>query len=418
VRILQLAQFYNPIIGGEEAHVGTLSRSLAGRGHQVSLITYATADDAGVTTESGVEIIRVRPLSSSIPFIYTDRSWPHAMPISDPVVARTIARYVRANRPDIAHSHNWITNSALRPLHKLGVPLVTTLHDYSQTCATKRYRELGVGECTGPAVTKCLRCSMDKFGRLSGAATLAGNAWMSRRRCVRTMQFLSVSNAVAQRVSIESTNSFAASGVRSTVIPNFIPDEMIVESILPPGQDAPIVFVGDLTRDKGVDVLVDAYSKLAKPPEMILIGRITVETPNSVPPGIRVIGPLAHSKAMEYVERACMLVVPSTWQDPCPTVVLEGMALGRPVVASAAGGITDMVVHDETGLLVPPADAAALAGAITLLLEAPQRGAAMGAAGRDRARAFRVSSVVDRLETVYSDCVEDSRRERLTSTLA
>jgi len=69
---------------------------------------------------------------------------------------------------------------------------------------------------------------------------------------------------------------------------------------------------------------------------------------------LTLLGSLPHAEAMELVGRARLLVVPSTWQDPCPTVVLEGMAVRRPVIASAVGGITDMVLDGETGLLVPP----------------------------------------------------------------
>jgi glycogen synthase len=403
LRILQLAQFYDPIIGGEEAHVRTLCRHLVDRGHDVTLITYATADDEGTTRDHGVEVVRVRPTSSRIPFVYSDRSWPHAMPIPDPATRSAISRAVRRLRPDVAHAHNWIANSAVGPLHQAGVPLVTTLHDYSQRCATKRYRYMNVQECPGPALGRCLKCSADKFGTPSGIVTVAGNALMSRRRRDRTAQFMSVSSAVVDRSA--PAPAVPAAGVPSVVVPNFIPDTLLEPPIEPFTERAPIVFVGDLTKDKGVDVLVEAYTRLEAPPELVLIGRITAETPDPLPPGVTATGPLPHAEAMARARGASVRVVPSTWQDPCPTVVLEAMAHGRPVVASAAGGIVDMVVDGETGYLVPPSQPDALAEALRAVLAAPEESAAMGRAGRERARQFTVSAVVDRLERIYADCI-------------
>lgn len=405
MKILQLAQFYDPVIGGEERHVNTLSQSLAQRGHSVTLITFATSLDEGESRDGEVRIIRVRSSASRLPFLYSNPSWPHAVPVPDPAITRAISKEVGANLPDIAHGHNWIINSALKPLRRAGVPIIVTLHDYSQVCPTKRFVEKREHECTGPEPAKCMACSADKFGRLSGATTFLGNVVMSRQRRRNVNQFISVSHAVASRVAIRSNETMVAAGVNSTVIPNFIPDSQIVDDILPPTSDAPIVFVGDMSNDKGISVLLDAYGRLHDPPKLILVGRFTPETPPNLPSGASSTGPLPHSEAMNILKGARLMVVPSTWQDPCPTVVLEGMAAGRPVVASAVGGITDMVVDGETGLLVPPGNAEALSVSIAKVLGDPKLASSMGSAGRDRSRSYTVSAVVDRLEKIYYEHV-------------
>jgi len=121
------------------------------------------------------------------------------------------------------------------------------------------------------------------------------------------------------------------------------------------------------------------------------------------------LGEVTHDRVVELFNSARVVVVPSVWSDPCPTVVLEAMAAGRPVAAAASGGIVDMVVDGTTGLLVPPGDAAALADALSALLADPEKALAYGAAGRDRAREFTVSAVVSRIETMYDDAVEAYR---------
>jgi glycosyltransferase involved in cell wall biosynthesis len=102
-----------------------------------------------------------------------------------------------------------------------------------------------------------------------------------------------------------------------------------------------------------------------------------------------------------YVE-AALVVAPATWPDPCPTVVLEAMAMGRPTVGSATGGLPDLVVPGITGLLVPPDDDWELAAAIEQLLVDERRLQAMAAAAHERAAAFSTDAVLPRIEAVYA----------------
>ena len=93
---------------------------------------------------------------------------------------------------------------------------------------------------------------------------------------------------------------------------------------------------------------------------------------------------LDHPSVIDLMRTACVVVVPSIVQDCCPTVVLEAMAVGRPVVAAASGGIIDLVDDGVTGLLVPPGDPVALSTALSAVLDDPQRASAMGQAANTR----------------------------------
>jgi len=99
---------------------------------------------------------------------------------------------------------------------------------------------------------------------------------------------------------------------------------------------------------------------------------------------------------------ARIVVVPSIWEEPCPTVALEAMARGRAVVASGIGGLNDMVEHGITGLLVRPNNPALLGDAIESLLDDPERTAAMGRAGHKRfVERFSTSRVGPMIERAY-----------------
>jgi glycosyltransferase involved in cell wall biosynthesis len=99
-----------------------------------------------------------------------------------------------------------------------------------------------------------------------------------------------------------------------------------------------------------------------------------------------------------------VFVLPSTEPDPFPTVVLEAMAAGRPVVAFRHGGVCEMVEEGVTGLLCPPGDLDALAQAIDSLLMDPDRRKRMGEAGQARLqRLFTREAFVARFSKLYTE---------------
>ena len=100
--------------------------------------------------------------------------------------------------------------------------------------------------------------------------------------------------------------------------------------------------------------------------------------------------------------RADIVVHASTLGEPFGQVVIEGMAAGKPVVATNGRALPEIVIPGETGLLVPMGDAPAMAEAVAALLSDPARAAAMGAAGRERVRQrFTIAHTVRKLERIY-----------------
>jgi glycosyltransferase involved in cell wall biosynthesis len=192
------------------------------------------------------------------------------------------------------------------------------------------------------------------------------------------------------------------------VIPNFIPDDLVDDS--PYDRGGHLLFAGDLTPDKGVGTLLEAHGAVGSLPRLLLVGRDAGALPPELPDGIEALGPRAHEEVTELMRKASVVVVPSIVGDACPTVVLEAMAAGRPVVASATGGIVDLVEDGVTGLLVAPGDAEALGAALKSLATEPERAEALGAAGRRRAsESFTASAVKDRLEAVYLEAIRTFR---------
>src|SRR5579859_1811274 len=138
MRILMLAQFYPPTIGGEERHVRNLSVELVARGHDVSLATLWHQGLAEYEIDQGVRIYRIRASVQRLALLFREQSRQYAPPFPDPEALMALQRIVQRERPEIVHAHNWIVHSFL-PLKRWSkARLVMTLHDYSLLCVQKR----------------------------------------------------------------------------------------------------------------------------------------------------------------------------------------------------------------------------------------------------------------------------------------
>lgn len=183
-----------------------------------------------------------------------------------------------------------------------------------------------------------------------------------------------------------------------------------------PGTASPtLLFVGRLVRRKGVDRLLEALAQLRDRPwrlEIVGFGpeREPLEAQASqLGLGDRVtfLGRVSDRELVATYGRAAALVLPATIDQRADTeglgvVLLEAMSYGLPVVATAVGGITDVVVDGETGILVED-QVDALTGGLGKILDDPGRARAMGERGQRRVReAFSWDSIVERLEAIYA----------------
>jgi glycosyltransferase involved in cell wall biosynthesis len=258
-------------------------------------------------------------------------------------------------------------------------------------------------------LTKCLGCVTDHYGLAKGVPTALSNWMMGVAERIAVDMFLPVSQATA------AGNGLVGSQLPFQVIPNFVSDDIGVPretadprlAQLP--SEAYLLFVGDLTQEKGIDVLLRAYAECKSPSPLILIGRRCSDTPAEFPPNVVFLSSWPHDAVMEAWYRSSIALVPSVWPEPFGMVVIEAMAAGRPVIASRIGGLPDILVDGETGFLVPPGDPIALRRAIEHLLADPILRERMGEAGKRRVTEFRADTVVPRIEQVYQTLIEKAR---------
>jgi glycosyltransferase involved in cell wall biosynthesis len=408
MRILMLTQSYAPIVGGVERVVEDLSSELRRRGHEVGVATLRQPGEPSERVDDGVAVHPLGSATYRLPGVRLDQERRHAPPLPDPETALQLRRLIRRERPDVVHAHNWLIHSYLPLDRREGPALALSMHDYGLICATKRFLNQGA-PCSGPGMAKCIRCAGAFYSPAKGFG-IAVSTRLSERRVRRHVDvLLPVSTAVRDlcRVGPDELHR---------VIPNFIralpPAPADAEARLAELPREPfILYFGDVTVDKGAEFLVKAYRSLEDPPPLVLIGRCFLPEMNAVP-GVIALGPLPHAVAMEALRRALFTAVPSILPEAFGLAALETAAAGKPIVASDIGGLRDVVVDGETGLLVAPGDVQAMAAALRRLLADAGLRERMGAAARVHASGFSPDAVVPRVEEAYEAAIQARRARR------
>lgn len=413
MRILMMAQFYPPIIGGEEQHVRNLSLALAKRGHSVTVATTWQRGLPHFEVDGPVKVHRLLGSMQRAGMLFSEPARRYAPPFPDPELLFHLSRIVSQERPEIVHAHNWLVHSFLPLKRATGPRLAVSLHDISLVCAQKNAMRGGL-PCSGPGIWKCLHCASRHYGTIKGGVTTLAN-W-----CFGTLErravdiFLPVSRAIA------IANGLADAQLPFEIIPNFVADaaetarseESPLTELLP--AENYLLYVGDLRHFKGVHVLLAAYRMLKDAPPLVLIGRRCDDTPTELPPKVSLFESWPHDAVMHAWSKCLFGIVPSILPEACPSVVIEAMTAGKPVIASNAGGIPDLVDHGITGLLVPPRNTHVLLDAMRILIENPDLRARLAAAAKHKAEKFKASSIVPRIEEIYASIMTKHDRQSWT----
>jgi len=395
VKILMVSDFYPPFLGGVEVHVRSLSRELVARGHDVVVATLAAPGLPPTEIDEGVRVHRIRSATQRLAGLFASADRPWAPPAPDPGATVALRRLIAAERPDVIHGHDWLARSVLPAS---GRPLVMSLHYFTLSCPKKNLMRHGA-PCAGPSLLRCPSCAARHYGTAKAAGVVVAHRAFARIEARRVDHFLPVSQATA------AGNGLDLAGLPYTVVPNFVSDARALgdgAALLDSLPAEPfLLFVGDVRRDKGAEVLLDAYAQMHDPPALVLIGEQWPDAPAVLPAGAVLMGRWPNEVVRAAMARALALVVPSVWPEPFGIVVAESLAAGRPVVASAAGGIPEIVRDGAEALLVPPSDAPALTAALERVSGDDGLRDRLAAGAVRRAADFTAASVVPRFEAVY-----------------
>lgn len=367
------------------------------------------ADEAQLLEERGHEVVRYT--------LHNDRiddmpAWKVARAtLWNPESHREVRALLRREQPDVAHFNNTfplMSPSVYYAAHAEGVATVQTLHNFRLLCLNAcLFRDGGTCEdCLGPwgpvpgLVHGCYRSSrVQSLGvaALQAAHRMAGT-W---RRAVD--RYIALTPFARQK--------FVDAGLpadRVALKPHFLPDPP------PPGRGdgGYAVFVGRLSPEKGIRVLLDAWRRVGDRLPLVVIGDgpLGNEVRSDAETGpVEALGWREPDEVQRCIARALMLVAPSLCYETFGRVAMEALAAGTPVIAPRHGALRDVVDEGCTGRLFQPGSAADLARQVAWALDHPDAWRAMRTGAR---RAFEARYTAGRNYEVLMRIYRQARARR------
>jgi alpha-maltose-1-phosphate synthase len=371
-RVALLTREYPPdVYGGAGVHVTYLARELA---KLVDLTVHCQGEPR--------------------PGAVAHQPWDHLRDTALRTISADLSMAEAVSGADLVHSHTWYANLGGHLASLLhGVPHVVTVHSLEPLRPWKA-EQLGGGYALS---SWCERVAVN-----SAAAVVAVSAAM-RADLLTVYPQIPAERTVVIRNGIDASEYVADPGTD-------VLDQYGIDPARPY-----VIFVGRITRQKGLPVLLRAAASLESAGQLVvcagqadtpeLLAEVT-DLVSGLDQVVWIPRMLAKREVIQLLSHATVFACPSLY-EPLGIVNLEAMACGTAVIASRTGGIPEVVQDGVTGLLVPPGDEAALAAALNSLLADPARAEAMGQAGRARAVAeFSWTTVATRTADLYTTVLQ------------
>lgn len=314
-----------------------------------------------------------------------------------------VAGLMKRFRPDVIHVHNTfalVSASVYWAAARAAVPVVQTLHNFRLMCVQAMFLHEGrvcedcLGHVPWRGVTR-------KCYRNSGLQSAALAAMVGMHRALGTYR-----SKVARYIALTDfcRAKFIEGGLpaaRITVKPNFV--DIAPQPELPRHGG---LFVGRLSEEKGLDVLVEALKELPTV-RLDVIGDGPARSRLASCPQFNLLGWLSPDEVQERMRRAAYLVMPSIWYENFPRTLVESYACGLPVVASQLGAMSELVDHGRTGLLFESGRAGDLARHLAWAEAFPAKMRAMGERARETYESrFTPARNYAQLAAIYEDAIE------------
>lgn len=270
--------------------------------------------------------------------------------------ARELAKVLEKEKPDIAHAHlMWggMTGAIIPVLHKYGVPIVHTVHDYRMVCPAYTFRN-GKGEvcerCKGGRYMACIKNRCSKGSLIVSSVMAAEMLYRNRKwHPAKELDGIIYVSKFAKEIHEEMDPHFAS--VRNIVLYNFtsLPQEPIAKQN---ETKKYYLYYGRLSYEKGVSTLVKAF---ARHPETELkvvgTGPMEKELKSHDYKNVEFLGYKSGDELISLVRNARYVCVPSEWYENNPMTIVEAYAMGVPVIGARIGGIPEIVIDGVTGYL-------------------------------------------------------------------
>ena len=284
-------------------------------------------------------------------------------------------------KPDLAIIHKTDCDETIRQVIN-GVPTIVFPHDHDLTCPRRhKYLPLSDKPCERAVGAGCIKnlCFIERSTTAHKLPITLFDGIQRQRRLMsasrQAKHFLVASQAMQAGLV---KNGIEASKIR-VIAPIPAGLNNISPTPLPTGARAELLFVGQVIRGKGVDLMLHAVAQLNVDYRLTIVGEGNhlaycrqLSTRLGLARKVTFTGWVDHHLLDAYYKRSRCLVVPSRWPEPFGMVGIEAMARGRPVVAFDVGGISDWLTHNQTGFVARAGDTDGLARQLLIAINNDQ----------------------------------------------
>lgn len=360
---------------GEEAVVDKMATMLQGLGHEVAQLRMST---------EGLRDSAFGKIKGFVAGIYS------------PAGVRAMREALKREKPDVVNVHNlypFISPAALRECKHAGVPIVMTVHNFRLICPTGLFMRDG-GPCE-----YCLQKGNEwgcvKFNCENSVLKSMGYAARNavarlRRHYIDCVDKFACITDFQRRKLIEA--GFPAGKI--TVIPN----SMDADVVSMPKQGDYVAFSGRLSREKGVDLILEAARRNPEIPFKLAGAARDPQLIAKLPDNVELMGYLSGEDLKNFYDNARFFVMASRCYEGFAMAILEGAAYSKPMIAPDHGGFTEIIGTgaDAIGLLFEPGNADALDAAVTRLWNNPDECTALGVKANEKLKAQYSTQVIAR----------------------
>ena len=362
MRILTIHNEYQ-IRGGEDESCASEIDLLRKKGHEVD-----------VYLENNDQIPYLNNINLAVKTIWSQKAYD------------TVSQKLTKAKYDLIHVQNFfplISPSVYYAAKHHEVPVVQTLRNYRLICPNALFfREGEVCEdCMGKAlpypgvINGCYRQSKVASGGVA-AMLIAHRGLQTWQKMVD--KYICLTKFARQKMIVGGL-----SADKIVVKPNFINDDSQGDS---QEERKFAIYVGRLSVEKGLDTLLSAWEKLAKPVPLKILGdgplASQVESISKRLPQVEWLGRKPMAEVHQLIGKAMFLVFPSKWYETFGRVAVEAFVYRTPVIAAKIGAIAELVDNHRTGLHFTPDDSQDLAAKVDWLVSHPAKREAMGKAAR------------------------------------
>lgn len=400
--------FSSDLIGGSNIYTSVIARELHNRNHEVVVIAASTDKKDSIKLKGGIKIQYFHPANVSTSSeigkesILKQGLWT-ILDIYNHHSYIKLIKILKEENPDIVHLHTPldITLSAFDAVKRLNLPLIFTAHDYILLCRRVALLHKSGEICTNKNINKLCKLYRILTKKIVGnKADVVIFPSEFILRMFRDNGFFQKTKKVILPHPIQLNNI------------NTGKDNAVISK-----PNLNILYVGSLTRHKGIQILIEALKRIKNDNVRLAIvgsGRYKNKLENMANPDKRIAfyGKICNDDIESCYNKSDVLVVPSVCLEVFGIVILEAFRAGIPVIASRIGGIAEVVKNNYNGFLFESGDINQLKQILENLLENPEVLVELGNNAKNYVKQYEISGHIKGLILHYEEAIRLNKMRR------